>query len=133
MPVEIEDDFAEAEEAKREALKTQKEREAFSANIITQVQTMFDETLFSDFEEHDAVVEYRCYLVLPKKGFFSRKHTQLLAQIAQYKEKARKCDFKIVVFKPEHKELAEKIASILSLVYSGDRIKIRITRKKLSF
>jgi hypothetical protein len=144
VPVEVIDEFAE-EEAKRQKRQAQvDEASEFGDMLLKTAQPLFDEKLEYKvcywFDDNTHKDEYKINVIIPRTGrhlLLSRLlhrgkvRKKLVAQVMWNREKA-KHDLEISVFAPAHREVAEKIAAISPLVY-GDKIKIRVVRKPVSY
>jgi len=132
MPVEIKSEFAEEEAERRKIEKKHKEQKEFGDLVVKAVQPFFKETVFFEINDYSSMVEYKVRKIIPKNGFFSRTKKPLIAQVARYTGDNPTYNFEIVVFQPDHEELAREIAAIFPLVY-GDKIKIRIVHDEVSW
>jgi hypothetical protein len=130
--VEVYNLFAEWEEAEREKrefgeLLVQRAQQHFEQKVVFTVR----ESWLND--EVKRALEYQLKLVVPKKHFLGITRKPVIAQVVRYLGKIaewHKRDFIIVVFKPEHEEIARDVAALLPLVY-GDRIKILVQQSKV--
>jgi len=127
LPVGMYNSFAEQE-------KVEREKREFGELLVQSAQKHFEQKVVCTVRESwlnkeiKRAFEYRLKLVVPKKHFWGITHKPLIAQVVRYLGKIaewNKQDFLIVVFKPEHEELARDMAALLPLVY-GDRIEILV-------
>jgi len=132
MPVEIKSEFAEEEAERRKIEKKHKEQKEFGNLVVKAVQPFFEETVFFEINDYSSMVEYKVRKIIPKNGFFSRTKKPLIAQVARYTGDNPTYNFEIVVFQPNHEELAREIAAIFPLVY-GDKIRVRIVHDEVSW
>lgn len=88
--------------------------------------------MFFEINDYSSMVEYKVRKIILKSGFFSRTKKPLIAQVARYTRDNPTYNFEIVVFQPDHEELAREIAAIFSLVY-GDKIRVRIVHDEVSW
>ena len=132
MPVEIKSEFAEEEAERRKIEKKRKEQKEFGNLIVKSAQPFFKETVFFEINEYSSMVEYKLRKIIPKNGFLSRTKKPLIAQVARYTRDKPTYNLEIVVFQPDHEELAREIAAIFPLVY-GDKIRVRIVHNEVSW
>jgi len=119
--------FVEREKVERERrecgeLLVQSAQQHFKQKVIFTMRTSWLD------DKIQRALEYKLKLVVPKKHFLGITRKLLIAQVVRYLGKIaewNKQDFLIVVFKPEHEELARNMAALLPLMY-GDRIQILV-------
>jgi hypothetical protein len=145
LPVEFSSEFAKEEAEKRKREARLKEGKEFGNLLLEIAQQSFKEKLtcareYWDETNESHLDEYHLSKLVPRTGGWrllaflfhrGRMRKQLVAQVVRNPKKA-KFSLEIVVFRPEHEELAKNIAAIPLLVRE-DHISIRIVHKPIKF
>ena len=137
MPLKIEDKF-EAERKKAEAAHARYAQSAvFGSNIVNYLQPQFENPLKCEFCYKGQHVEYIIYLYPGKKGFFSRlQPPKFVLQLVDYRDvpkMIRQNEFTLVVKDPALREVGERLAAWLTLVFQAENIKLHVTDEFISF
>jgi hypothetical protein len=145
MPVEFSSEFAKEEAEKRRCDAIIKDCGVFGDLLLKVVQSSFKEELeckrlYSLEKDAKHLHEYAIRKLIPRTGGWrllaflfhrGKMRKQLVAQVVRNPKDA-KYGLEIIVFRPEHEELARNIAAIPHLVYN-DRISIKISHKPIYF
>jgi glycerophosphoryl diester phosphodiesterase len=134
MTFEIDDELEKAEKVEQ---KQQEEKRVLASaiedvrvNIQNATQNDRGRTLLvKTFEEYPHHTEYHIELEYEiKRGPFKQRKTRLIVQVFDFrKEESANYHFQLVVFDQRDIKLAKDIASILTLVYGTQKIKLHVT------
>jgi hypothetical protein len=134
LPLEVEDDFEEAQKKQKIHATESKARHRFAHLLLKHLEKELNAQLtYHIIHYSNHVDEYQIYFRNTKFLSVLRRKRPIM-QVIDCREnnaKAKKYQFVIIALGPKNRDPAEKLAAHLALIHEGERMKLKVTAKPI--